>query len=122
MHAGFHGLRMNMWMNLGRDFSGLGRTPEALSDVARIEAMWADTRQRFGAGGPYLFGAAFTAADIMYAPVITRFLTWRPQISAATKAYVDAVRVHPLVSEWYAAAAREPADWLVADYERTPEA
>ena len=73
MLAGFRGLRQNMWMNLGRDFSGLGRTPDALADIARIEAMWADTRQRFGAGGPYLFGATFTAADVMYAPVVSRF-------------------------------------------------
>ena len=64
MHAGFSGLRQSMWMNLCRDFSGLGRTPEALADIARIEAMWADTRQRFGAGGPFLFGAGFTAADV----------------------------------------------------------
>ena len=42
MHAGFLGLRQSMWMNLGRDFSGLGRTPEALADIARIEAMWAE--------------------------------------------------------------------------------
>ena len=85
MHAGFVGLRQAMWMNLGRDFSGLGRTPEALADIARIEAMWAETRQRFGAGGPFLFGAAFTAADAMYAPVVTRFLTWRPEIGAVTR-------------------------------------
>ena len=117
MHAGFLGLRQSMWMNLGRDFSGLGRTPEALADIARIEAMWADTRQRFGAGGPFLFGAAFTAADAMYAPVVTRFLTWRPEIGAATRAYCDAVRAHPLVSAWYDGAAAEPAEWLLPDYE-----
>jgi glutathione S-transferase len=122
MHAGFLGLRRNMWMNLGRDFSGLGRTPEALADVARVEALWADARQRFGEGGPFLFGAAFTAADVMYAPVITRFLTWRPEISAASQTYVDAVRAHPLVSQWYDEAAREPSEWLVEDYEQTPDA
>lgn len=120
MHAGFRGLRQNMWMNLGRDFSGLGRTQDTLADIARIEALWADTRHRFGAGGPLLFGASLTAADAMYAPVVTRFLTWAPEISASTKAYVDAVRAHPLMSEWYAAAALEPADWLVDDYEQTP--
>ena len=120
MHAGFRGLRQNMWMNLGRDFSGLGRTPEALADIARVEALWAETKQRFGAGGPYLFGAPFTAADVMYAPVVTRFLSWRPEISAATRAYVDAVRAHPLVSEWYDGADQEPAEWLVDDYEQAP--
>ena len=117
MHAGFTGLRQSMWMNLGQDFAGLGRTAEALADVARIEAMWADARQRFGAGGPFLFGAAFTAADAMYAPVVTRFLTWQPKIGAATRAYCDAVRAHPLVSAWYAGAAAEPAEWLLPDYE-----
>lgn len=122
MLAGFRGLRQNMWMNLGRDFTGLGRKPEALADIARIEALWADTRQRFGAGGPFLFGADFTVADIMYAPVTTRFLTWRPVISATSQAYVDAVRAHPLMEEWYAEAAKEPADWLVADYETPPAA
>jgi glutathione S-transferase len=120
MHAGFRALRQNMWMNLGRDFSGLGRTPEALEDVARIEASWANARQLFGASGPYLFGAAFTAADVMYAPVMTRLLTWLPEISAATRAYVDAVRAHPLIVEWYHGAAQEPADWLVEEYERAP--
>jgi glutathione S-transferase len=120
MHAGFLGLRQNMWMNLGRDFSGLGRVPAALADLARIETMWAATRARFGAGGPFLFGAELTVADAMYAPVVTRLLTWRPEISAETQAYCAAVRAHPLVAEWYDAAAREPEDWLVESYERTP--
>lgn len=117
MHAGFVGLRQSMWMNLGRDFSGLGRTPQALADIARIETMWAETRQRFGRGGPYLFGHAFTVADAMYAPVVARFLTWRPQLRPATLAYCSAVRAHPLVSAWYDAAAAEPDDWLLPEYE-----
>lgn len=120
MHAGFRGLRQAMWMNLGRDFAGLGRTPDALADIARIEALWADTRARFGADGPYLFGANFTAADVMYAPVVTRLLTWKPDLTKATLAYCTAVRAHPLVAEWYAAAAAEPASWIVADYETPP--
>jgi len=117
MHAGFLGLRQSMWMNLGRDFSGLGRTPEALADIARIETMWADARQRFGSAGPYLFGAVFTAADVMYAPVVTRFLTWQPDLRPVTHTYCDAVRAHPLVSAWYDGAATEPDDWLLPDYE-----
>lgn len=117
MHAGFRELRMAMWMNLGRDFAGLGRTPGALADIARIETLWADTRARFGAHGPFLFGAAFNAADVMFAPVVSRFLTWRPELNDTTLAYCQAVRGHPLVSAWYDAAVSEPAAWLVAEYE-----
>ncbi|MGA3399605.1 MAG: glutathione S-transferase family protein [Acetobacteraceae bacterium] len=120
MHAGFRELRQAMWMNLGRDFAGHGRTPGALANIARIEALWAETRQRFGAGGPYLFGADFTAADVMYAPVVARFLTWKPDLAPETLAYCDAVRAHKLVAAWYDAAAAEPAEWLVTEYETLP--
>jgi glutathione S-transferase len=117
MHAGFQDLRMAMWMNLGRDFSGLGRTEGALRDIARIEALWAETHTRFGGGGPFLFGTAFGAADAMFAPVVARFLGWKPEISAATAAYCSAVRSHPLVAAWYEGAASEGDDWLVEAYE-----
>jgi glutathione S-transferase len=120
MHAGFRELRTAMWMNLGRDFSGLGRTPGALKDIAAIEALWADTRARFGSGGPFLFGASFGAADAMFAPVVARFLGWKPEVSAETAAYCAAVRGHPLVAEWYDGAAAEPEAWLIEEYERAP--
>lgn len=118
MHAGFRGLRMAMPMNIGRTFPGLGRTPEALADIARIEAIWAEALSVHG--GPFLFGATFGAADAMYAPVVTRFLTWQPDLNATSRAYVAAVRAHPLVERWYAEAAAEPADWLIAKHENPP--
>lgn len=112
MHAGFAPLRRAMSMDLCRDdLAGQGQTPEALRDVARIEALWRDSRARFGAGGPFLFGAVFGVADAMYAPVVTRFLTYRPELAADTLAYCRAVRAHPLVARWYAEAAAEPAEW-----------
>ncbi len=120
MHAGFRDLRMAMWMNLGRDFSPHGRTPGALANIDRIEKIWADTRARFGAGGPYLFGASFGMADAMYAPVVGRFLGWKPELTAASQAYCDAVRAHPLVDTWYRDALAEPASMLVDDYETLP--
>ncbi len=115
MHAGFRGLRQAMPMNLGREFPGGGRTPEALADIARIEAIW---REALAAhGGPFLFGPEFGLADAMYAPVATRFLTWQPAIAETTRAYVRAVRGHPLMRAWYDAALAEPADWLLDKYE-----
>jgi len=118
MHSGFRALRIAMPMVLGRDdYAGLGQTPEALADIARIEAIWTETRAAHGAGGPYLFGADFTAADAMYAPIVARFLTFAPKLNAAAAAYCAAVRAHPLVAKWYEIAAQEPATWQLEKYE-----
>jgi glutathione S-transferase len=115
MHAGFRDLRMAMPMNLGRVFAGKGRTPGALAGIARIEAIWAEALAR--SAGPFLFGDALTVPDLMFAPVVARFLTWQPALSAASRAYCDAVRAHPLVDEWYRAALAEPDAWLLPKYE-----
>lgn len=120
MHAGFRALRQAMPMNLGREIPGGGRTPEAVTDIARIEALWRECRGHGGQaapGGPFLFGAGFGLADAMFAPVAARFLTWRPELAADTWDYVRAVRTHPLLEEWYAAALAEPAAWLLDRYE-----
>ena len=121
MHAGFRELRMAMPMSLYRQgAAGTCRTEGAAADIARIEALWADTRARFGQGGPYLFGAAFTNADVMYAPVVCRLLTYQPPLSAEAQAYCAAMRAHPLMQQWYAEAAREPAEWHLEKYEAAP--
>jgi glutathione S-transferase len=120
MHAGFRGVRQAMPMNLGRDFTGGGRTPEALADIVRIEAVWREARSL--SGGPFLGGASFGLVDAMYAPVVTRFITWRPELRAEAWDYVEAVRAHPLVERWYAEAAAEPEAWHLDKYENPPHA
>jgi len=118
MHAGFRALRQAMPMNLGRgDYAGLGRTEFALEDIARIEAIWAEAKSEYGGDGPYLFGERFTGADIMFAPVVARFLTYQPELSEGSLDYCRAVRAHPLVDAWYQEAAEEPAEWLLEKYE-----
>lgn len=117
MHSGFRALRGAMPMNLGRHRPGACQTPDALADIARIETLWRNAQAQYGAGGPYLFGAAFNAADAMFAPVVARLLTYEPPLSDEARAYCGAVRAHPLVEEWYAAAAQEPREWLLDKYE-----
>jgi glutathione S-transferase len=117
MHAGFRPLRLAMPMNLGRDYAGRGQTPESLADVARIQAIWRETRAMFGASGPYLFGATFNAADAMFAPVVARFLTYAPPLDETAQTYCAAARAHPLVAKWYGLAAKEPSSWQLERYE-----
>lgn len=120
MHAGFRGVRQAMPMVLGKDGRGRGQTAAALEDIGRIETLWRETRAVFGAGGPFLFGAAFTGADVMFAPVVARLLTYAPAVGDETRAYCAAVRDYPLIDEWYAMAAAEPASWQMAHYEESP--
>ncbi len=86
-------------------------------DIARIEAMWREVRAAYGAGGPYLFGAAFTGADVMFAPVGHPVHHLAAGVADDTAAYCTAVSNHPLMQEWYDEAAREPESWCLPDYE-----
>jgi glutathione S-transferase len=106
MHSGFAALRQHMSMNIRKRHPGKGRTPESLADITRIVAMWTDCRARFGAAGPFLFGA-FSAADAMYAPVVLRFRTYAVELPPACRAYADAVLALPALGEWIEAAQRE---------------
>jgi glutathione S-transferase len=105
MHAGFGELRNNMPMNVCARQPGEGSTPGALADVARIDAIWTECLARYG--GPFLFGKAFCAADAMYAPVVSRFITYAPPLSDAARAYVERVSAVPAVREWFDGAHRE---------------
>jgi glutathione S-transferase len=107
MHSGFAALRSNMPMDLQASAPGKGHTPEALADAQRVQAIWRDCRARFGAAGPYLFGA-FSAADCFYAPVVFRFLSYGVPTDATAKAYCDAMLAHRGVKKWRDAALREP--------------
>jgi glutathione S-transferase len=114
MHSGFAALRNECSMNLRRPAKAHAISPDAQANVARIDALWTDCRSRFGAGGPFLFGA-FCAADAMYAPVVARFAIYRLAASAASQAYMAAVMAHPAYAEWKAAGVKEP--WVVAEFE-----
>jgi glutathione S-transferase len=103
MHSGFTGLRTHMSMNIRKNYAGHGRTPEVLADIARIETIWQDCRARFGDGGPYLFGA-WSIADMFYAPVCTRFVTYDVTLGEVARTYQREVLAHPHVQEWLAAA------------------
>jgi glutathione S-transferase len=112
MHAGFAALRGAMPMNIRFSRPGAGATPEALADVARIDALWRACLD--ASGGPFLFGE-FGIADAMYAPVVMRFNSYAPTLSAQAAAYAARVAALPAVAAWVEAARRETH--IVADDE-----
>ena len=110
MHAGFLPLRRQLPMNVRRPVMPRPLEADAAADVARIDAIWNECRARFGAGGPFLYGA-FGAADAMYAPVVWRFHTYAVEVSAPARTYMHAMAALPAWSEWREAARREP--WVL---------
>ena len=110
MHAGFAALRNHCPMNMRRPPKARALTPEVAEDVKRIEAIWADSRARFGRSGPFLLGA-FCAADAMYAPVVSRFSSYAISVGAPARAYMQTMMGLPVWKEWAAAAAVEP--WVM---------
>ena len=110
MHAGFAGLRSACPMNLGKRFGERDRGAAVARDVARITEIFREARGRFGAGGPFLFGA-FSAADAMYAPVVTRLDTYAIPVDPVSRDYMDAVLALPAFREWLEAALKEP--WVL---------
>lgn len=119
MHGGFGALRRAFPMVLGGRASEAARdarlTAEARADLARVCALWGEALAT--AGGPYLGGAAFGGADVMFAPVCTRVATWGLDVPGHARAYRDAVHAHPLVARWHAEAEAEPAAWRLERYE-----
>lgn len=107
MHSGFRPMRMAMPMDLFAERPGEGLDADGVeADIRRIDAIFSDCRNRFGAGGPYLFGT-FTIADAMYAPVASRFRTYRPELSAPAADYVATLLADPGFTAWEAAALKE---------------
>jgi glutathione S-transferase len=106
MHSGFRELRAHMPMNIRASHPGKGMKPEVQANIDRIEKLWSEARSRFGKGGPFLFGA-FSAADAMFAPVVTRFRTYGVKVSPDSTRYCEAVLGAPGVRAWLDAALQE---------------
>ena len=114
MHGGFLALRQACPMNLGKRFKTPALSDDTVANVRRIEQIWAGTRARFGKSGSFLFGN-FTAADAMYAPVVTRLDTYQIPVASGTRAYMDAILSHPSFLQWKKEALAEP--WTIDDCE-----
>jgi len=115
MHSSFTALRREHPMNVRQRYDARPPSPAVAVDLTRVMELWAQARARHGGAGPFLFGA-FGAADIMYAPVATRIVTWQLPVARFALPYLDAVLSHPFLQDWLAAAQAE--EWIIERFEQ----
>ncbi|HOZ65045.1 MAG TPA: glutathione S-transferase [Burkholderiaceae bacterium] len=106
MHSGFASMRSSLPMNIKARFPAFKVWSRAQGDIDRVLEIWKECLATYG--GPYLFGKQPTVADAMYAPVVTRFLTYDVAIDKASAGYCKRIMELPAMKEWIAAAKAEP--------------
>lgn len=113
MNSGFANLRAALPMNLKGHFPKHKIWTGAKPDIERIVEIWSDCLATYG--GPFLFGKKRCAADAIFAPVATRFVTYDVPLPAACAAYRDTIMALPELQEWVADARQEPAEIELLD-------
>lgn len=104
MHSGFPNLRNDAPMNIKRRTDAGRMTADGLADAAKVDALWSEWLAR--SGGPFLFGQ-WSIADAMYAPVVTRFVTYAIPRSAVAQGYIDRMWAEPHFAAWVGGAEKE---------------
>jgi glutathione S-transferase len=99
MHSGFMALRSECGMNLHRPIRAIALSADARANVARIQEIWIECRERYGKLGPFLFGQ-FGAADAMYAPVVHRLRTYAIPVAGEAQTYMETMLALPAFQEW----------------------
>lgn len=115
MHSGFQALRSSLPMNIKARIRGFKVWSKVELDIDRITTIWRDCLAAYG--GPYLFGVHPGLGDAMYAPVVTRFITYGVGLDPLCQAYGDTIMAMPFMQEWVAAALVEPDDIDALDVE-----
>lgn len=110
MHSSFPSLRNECPMDVRSHHKDRQLSEGTLNDIKRISDVWRDCRANFGADGEFLFGG-FCIADIFYAPVVSRFVTYDVDLDPVCSAYRDAVMARPEMREWVEAGMSEP--WII---------
>jgi glutathione S-transferase len=106
MHSGFASMRGALPMNIKAHFPDFKVWSRAQADIDRVLAIWKDCLENYG--GPYLFGKQPCIADAMYAPVVTRFMTYDVKLDKQAAAYCKLMMALPAMQEWVEAARAEP--------------
>ena len=115
MNSGFANLRGSLPMNLKARHPGHKVWAGAQPDIDRVVEIWTECLATYG--GPFLFGKQRGMADAMYAPVVTRFLTYDVALEPRLRRYCDTIMAMAEMREWVAAAQAEPDDIAELDME-----
>lgn len=118
MHSSFRSMRQELPMNVRKRIALDDVSDDTRQDIVRILTLWAEARSRFGSGGPYLF-STFGAADIFFAPVVSRFITYGVGVPGFAQAYMQAIWEHDWTQEWISASEEE--EWVIEQFEVAPQ-
>jgi glutathione S-transferase len=113
MHSGFSALRSSLPMNLRFHKPGFTVWSSAQADIDRITSIWRDCLNAWK--GPFLFGKHPTIADAMYAPVVTRFLSYDVAVDHLSKTFMDNIMRWAPMKEWIADSHNEPQEIIELD-------
>jgi glutathione S-transferase len=106
MHAGFQSLRTHLPLNCRARNRRVSFTDNVSKDISRIVEIWEQCRDLHRSEGPWLFGE-FSIADMMYAPVASRFVTYGVTNGDIVQQYIDTVMKDVNIARWMADAAAE---------------
>jgi glutathione S-transferase len=106
MHSGFQALRDEYPMNVRARDRRVPMTAQLKRDIERVDALWAECRNVYGADGSWLFGE-FSIADAMFAPVVFRFQSYGAELRPESVSYLRHALADPTLREWQSAAEGE---------------
>ena len=119
MHSGFFGIREQLAQNI-RARVQVDRATLASGtqqEINRVEQMWTQAYDTYG--GPWLFGD-FSIADVVYAPVALRFVTYQIQLTPSAQPFIDALQALPSIQSWAADSAAESEAISFIDHLHVP--
>ena len=115
MHSGFTNMRSALPMNLKAHHPGFKVWAGAQADIDRILSIWRECLA--STKGPFLFGKRPGMADAMFAPVVTRFLTYDVKLDSDCAAYCKEIMALPAMLDWVEGAKAEPDEVVELDVE-----
>lgn len=104
MHSGFPDVRDQLGMEFARRLPMPELRDDTRVQIARIIAAWEHALKTFG--GDFLFGK-LSVADCMYAPVVSRFVTYGVEVPPLVQGYIDRMMALPAMQDWAAASKKE---------------